>query len=39
MTTRCARNINLKTKAGFVRGFRTYNNGTSYGRQSPLAGL
>lgn len=30
-----ARNINLKTKAGFVRGFRTYNNGTSYGR-NPL---
>ena len=30
-----ARSINLKTKAGFVRGFRTYNNGTSYGR-NPL---
>ena len=30
-----ARNISLKTKAGFVRGFRTYNNGTSYGR-NPL---
>lgn len=26
-----ARNVKLKTKAGFVRGFRTYNNGTSYG--------
>lgn len=30
-----ARNVTLKTKAGFVRGFRTYNNGTSYGR-NPL---
>ncbi len=26
-----ARDVSLKTKAGFVRGFRTYNNGTSYG--------
>lgn len=26
-----ARTVTLKTKAGFVRGFRNYNNGTSYG--------
>lgn len=29
------KNVNLKTKSGFVRGFRNYNNGTSYGR-NPL---
>lgn len=28
-------NFNLRTKAGFVRGFRNYNNGTSYAR-NPL---